>query len=83
MKKQSVRWGFWYIGGRQNRRRQRGGFLTISASATPTLGSLGGVFIKKYLKVKGVDVKDMYRNKILLRRKVTPQCVTLPNGNFF
>lgn len=28
--------------------------------------------------VKDADVGDMYRNKILLRRKVTPQPVTLP-----
>lgn len=30
--------------------------------------------------VKDADVGDMYRNKILLRRKVTPQPVTLPGG---
>ena len=50
MKKQSVRQGVWYIGyirGRQNRRRQRGGFLPIDAFAAPKLGSLGGVVIKK------------------------------------
>ena len=30
--------------------------------------------------VKDADVGDMYRNKILLRRKVTPWPVTLPGG---
>ena len=25
----------------------------------------------------------MYRDKVLLRRKVTPRCVTLPNGRSF
>ena len=35
------------------------------------------------MEVKGVDVEDMYRNKILLRRKVTPQRVKLPNGQSF
>ena len=47
MKKQSVRRGVWYIGGRQNRRRQRGGFLPIGPLAAPILGSLDGVVIKK------------------------------------
>ena len=32
------------------------------------------------MEVKGVDVEDMCRNKILLRQKVTPQRVTLPDG---
>ena len=47
MKKQSVRRVVWYIGGRQNRRRQRGRFLPIGALAAPILGSLSGVVIKK------------------------------------
>ena len=38
---------------------------------------------KKYLEVKGVDVEDIYRNKILLRQKVTPQHVTLPDERSF
>ena len=37
----------WYIGGRQNRRRQKGGFLPVGGLATPILGSLGGVVIKE------------------------------------
>ena len=65
MKKQWVRRGVWYIGGRRNRRRQRGGFLPIGALTTPILGSLSGVVLKKYQEAKGLDVKDMYRNKIL------------------
>ena len=52
MKKQSVRRGVWYIGGRQNRRRQKSGFLPIGALATPILGSLGGVVITKIFGVK-------------------------------
>ena len=47
MKKQWVRRGVWYIGGRRNRRRQRGGFLPTGALATPILGSLSGVVLKK------------------------------------
>ena len=47
MKKQSVRRGVWYIGGRQNRRRQRGGFLPIGALVAPILGSLDGIITKK------------------------------------
>ena len=35
---------------------------------------------KIYLEVKGVDVEDMYTNKIMLRWNVTPQRVTLPDG---
>ena len=38
---------------------------------------------KKYLDVEGVGVEDTYRNKTLLRQKVTPQRVTLPNGRSF
>ena len=47
MKKQSVRRGVWYIGGRRNRSKQRFGFLPIGALAAPILGLLGGVVIKK------------------------------------
>ena len=32
------------------------------------------------MEVKGIDIEDMYRKKILLRLKVTPQCVTLSDG---
>lgn len=64
MKKQSVRQGVWYIGGRQNRHLQRSGFLPIGALAAPILGSLVGVVIKKYLGKEGIDVEVMYRNKI-------------------
>ena len=83
MRKQLVRWGVWYIGGRRNRRRQRGRFLPIGALAAPILGSLDGVVTNKYLEVKDVDVYDMYRNKILLRKKGPPLRVTLPNGQSF
>lgn len=64
MKKQSVRQGVWYIGGRQNRHIQRGGFLPIGALAAPILGSLVGVVITKYLGKERIDVEFMYRNKI-------------------
>ena len=47
MKKQSVRRGLWYIGSRRNRCRQRSRYLPIGALATPILGSLGEVVIKK------------------------------------
>ena len=83
MKKQSVGRGVWYKGGRQNRHRERVGFLPIGALAAPILDSLGGVVKKKYLQEKVVDVEDMYRSKILLRQKVTPQSVTLPKGQSF
>ena len=32
--------------------------------------------------VKGVDVEDMHRDKILRRQKVTPKRVTLPDGQY-
>lgn len=64
MKKQSVRQGFWYIGGGQNRHIQRGGFLPIGALAAPILGSLVGVVITKYLGKERIDVEFMYINKI-------------------
>ena len=83
MKKQSVRRGLWYIGSRRNRCRQRGRYLPIGALATPILGSLGGVVIKKYLEAEAVDVEFMYRNKILFRRKVIRQRVTLSDGRSF
>ena len=65
------------------RHRQSGGYFPIGALAAPILASSGGVVIKKYLEVKGVDVEDTHRNKILSRRKITPQRVTLPNGQSF
>ena len=71
------------MGSTRNRHSQKGGFLLIGALAAPILGSLGGVVIIKYSEVKGVDVEDMYINKTLLRRKVKPQRVTLPNGQSF
>ena len=33
--------------------------------------------------IKYADVGDMYKNKILLRQKLTPQRVTLPDGRSF
>lgn len=50
MKKQSIKRGVWYIGGRRNRQRQRGVFLPIAALAAPILGSLSGVVIKKIIQ---------------------------------
>ena len=41
MKKQSVKRGIWYIGGR--RKRQRGGAFPVAALAAPILGYLGGI----------------------------------------
>ena len=39
---------------------------------------------KNYLEVKGdIDRYNIYKGKILLRRKVTPQRVTLPDGRSF
>ena len=39
---------------------------------------------KNYLEVKGdVDRDNMCKDKVLLRYKVTPQCVTLPYGRSF
>ena len=35
------------------------------------------------MEVKRIDVEDMYRNKILFRRKVTQKRVTLPDGRSF
>ena len=35
------------------------------------------------MEVKGIDIEDMYRKKILLRLKVTPHCVTLSDGLSF
>ena len=50
-RKQSVRPGVWYIGGRQKRRRQKGGFLPIApilgSLAGPELGAIVGPVIKK------------------------------------
>ena len=35
------------------------------------------------VKEKDADADDMVRNKILLRRKMTPKRVTLPDGRSF
>ena len=35
------------------------------------------------VKEKDADADDMVRNKILLRRKMTPKRVTLPDGHSF
>ena len=87
-RKQSVRWGVWYIGGRRKRRRQKGRFLPITSVlgslAGPALGAIVGPVIKKILVVKSDANKgDMRRDKILLRWRVTPQRVALPNGQSF
>ena len=46
---------------------------------------MGSIAIKNYLDVKEKDTAtdDMVRDKILLRQKVTPKRVTLPNGCSF
>ena len=80
---QSVRGSVWYIGGKR-KCRQRGGMFPIWALAEPILGTLGGVVVKNYLEVeKDAGECNMYRYKVLLRRKVTPKRVTLPNGRSF
>ena len=83
MNKQAVRHSVWYIGGRRKRRRQTGEFFPVGALAVLILGTLGGVVIKIYLVVGNADAEDIYRNKILVRQKVTPERVTLPNGRYF
>ena len=45
MKKQSVKRGIWYIGGR--RKRQRGDVFPLAALAAPILGNLGSIGLKK------------------------------------
>ena len=41
------------------------------------------LLLQKYLELKDIEVENMYRKKILLRQKATPQRVTLPNGRSF
>ena len=45
-RRQSVRRGLWYMGGKRWW-KQRGGMFPIGALATPILGTLGGVVVKK------------------------------------
>ena len=52
----------------------------IRVLAAPILGALRNALIKNYLEAKDHrDRDDMYRDKVLLRRKVIPQRVTLPD----
>ena len=74
----SVRDTVWYMGGRWKRRRQTRGMFPIRVLAAPILGALRNALIKNYLEAKDHrDRDDMYRDKVLLRRKVIPQRVTL------
>ena len=50
MKKQSVKRGIWYIGGR--RKRQRGGTFLVAVLAAPILGYLGSIVFLKKIEVK-------------------------------
>ena len=56
----------------------------LGSSAGPALGALAGPVLKKIFDGgKGGDEGEMVRDKILLCWRVTPQCVTLPNGQSF
>ena len=88
--KQSVRKGVWYIGGRRKRRkrkivkRQRGkGFPTglLASAAAPFLGEIAKPILKKSFKKR--SKKKTMRQNVLLRRRVMPQRVRLPNGTLF
>ena len=87
--KQSVRKGVWYIGGRRKRRkrkivkRQRGkGFPTglLASAAAPFLGEIAKPILKKSFRW---SKKKTMRQNVLLRRRVMPQRVRLPNGTLF
>ena len=83
MNKQAVRHSVWYIVGRRKIRRQTGEFFPAGALAVLILGTLGDIVMKNYLVVGNADAEDIYRNKILVRQKVTPERVTLPDGRYF
>ena len=52
-RKQSLRGGIWYMGGRKRGRvRQRGGMFPFGATAGPILGAVAQPLLKKYLVVK-------------------------------
>ena len=80
MKKQSVKRGIWYIGGR--RKRQRGGAFLVAVLAAPILGYLGSIVFLKKIEVKQDDA-DVVKDKILLQRHVNPKKVDLPDGQTF
>ena len=47
---QSIRGGVWYMGGRKKRRRPKGRIFPSEALASPILGTLGGVVVKKLFR---------------------------------
>ena len=46
-RRQSIRLGIWYMGGKRKRHKQTGGLFSVGALAESILGTLGGVVIKK------------------------------------
>ena len=84
IRKQSVKRGIGHTGGRK--RQQRGSAFPLAALAVQILGNLGGIVLKKLLKVVGgnnINDNPMVRDKILLRGSLNPQKVTVPEGRTF
>ena len=84
MRKESVKRGIGHIGGRKI--QQRSSAFPLAALALQILGNLGGIVLKKLLKVVGgnnINDNPMVRDKILLRRCLNPQKVTVPEGKTF
>ena len=87
MRKQLLSRGVWYIGRKCRERTQKGFFaggsiIWIFSWATARL-SCATDLKKKYLVVEDDTDADMPKQKILLRRRTTPQRVRLPNGQSF
>ena len=87
MRKQLLSRGVWYIGRKCRGRTQKGFFaggsiIWIFSWATARL-SCATDLKKKYLVVEDDTDADMPKQKILLRRRTTPQRVRLPNGQSF
>ena len=72
MRKQSVRKGVWYIGGRRRKRRQKGGFSPVGAIlgslAGPALGAVAGPVVKKNIWWKKMASPSIYLDKKILLR---------------